>query len=333
MQCSNKVKQLSLALHNYHDTYDSFPAGGSPFYTNNVANLGMGMRHSVFFTILPFCEQQPLYDRYVSAAQSMNKSTGNPVYIWTFDDTNYPALREIVYLSPAPLRCPSETVTPPTNTYGYSNYAYCKADWAPYFYPDEPTPRSLFSCGQWFGMNFITDGTSNTAVFSEKAMGQAGNRKVIGSMAYVSGAKLKDGTTTLPITATNCSVAGCLAAQAGRDYTSAVTDPDISGSLQPGRAWLDNAPPRTAFCTILPPNSITCCSSSKNENTRVIASASSYHPGGVQVGLADGSVRFVSDTINAKTTGGVDYCVVIGVSPFGVWGALGTPNDGESTSP
>ncbi|MDR2115775.1 MAG: DUF1559 domain-containing protein [Planctomycetaceae bacterium] len=328
MSCSNKVKQLSLALHNYHDTYESFPAGGSPFYAEDNSDLWK-YRASVLFTILPFCEQQSLYDRYASAAQSMNKSSGSPVYIWTFDDTNYPALREVANLSPIPFRCPSETVTPQTNTFGYSNYVYCSADWAAR--ATEYTLRSLFSIKEWRGMNFITDGTSNTAVFSEKAMGQPDNRKVIGSMAYVAGANLSGGS--LPTSATNCSVAGCLAAQAGQYYTSTVTDSDISGSKFPGYFWLDCAPSRIAFCTILPPNSITCCSTEKNENARVIASASSYHPGGTQVGLADGSVRFISNTINAKTTGGVDYCVVSGASPFGVWGALGTPNGGESTSP
>jgi prepilin-type N-terminal cleavage/methylation domain-containing protein len=59
MQCSNKVKQLSLALHNYHDTYDSFPAGGSPFYADDNSDLWK-YRASVLFTILPFCEQQSL---------------------------------------------------------------------------------------------------------------------------------------------------------------------------------------------------------------------------------------------------------------------------------
>ncbi|MDR2704211.1 MAG: DUF1559 domain-containing protein, partial [Planctomycetaceae bacterium] len=47
-----------------------------------------------------------------------------------------------------------------------------------------------------------------------------------------------------------------------------------------------------------------------------------FHSGGVQVGLGDGSVRFISETINAKTTGSVDYCVLSGESLFGVWGGF-----------
>jgi prepilin-type N-terminal cleavage/methylation domain-containing protein len=330
MQCSNKVKQLSLALHNYHDTYDSFPAGGSPFYADDNSDLWK-YRTSILFTILPFCEQQSLYDSYVSAAKGKASSSGSPVYIWTFDDTNYPALRETVNTSPIPFRCPSETVTPVTGSTGRFNYVYCSADWADAMSADNP--RGIFPTKKWRGMNFLTDGTSNTAVFSERAMGQTGNRRVVGSMAYVAGANLSQGGT--PTSSTNCSVAACLAAQAGRDYIAAVTDSNLAGAIYPGTRWIDSSPPRIAFCTILPPNSITCVGGSAhlNENGRVIASASSYHPGGVQVGLGDGSVRFISDTINAKTTGGVDYCVTSGTSPFGVWGALGSPNGGEATSP
>jgi prepilin-type N-terminal cleavage/methylation domain-containing protein len=332
MQCSNKVKQLSLALHNYHDTYNSFPAGGSPFYAEYNSDLWK-YRVSILFTILPFCEQQSLYDHYLSAAQSKATSSGSPVYVWTFDDTNYPALRETVNTSPIPFRCPSEIVTPVTGSRGRSNYVYCSADWADAVAADNP--RGIFPIKKWRGMNFLIDGTTNTAVFSERAMGQTGNLRVIGSMAYVAGANLSQGGT--PTSSTNCSVAACLAAQAGRNYAS-ITDPtdsNLAGSDYVGTFWMDHSPPRIAFCTILPPNSITCIggSSHQNENGRVIASASSYHPGGVQVGLGDGSVRFISDTINSKTTGGVDYCVTSGVSPFGVWGSLGSPNGGEATSP
>jgi hypothetical protein len=56
----------------------------------------------------------------------------------------------------------------------------------------------------------------------------------------------------------------------------------------------------------------------------------------VNAGLGDGSVRFVSDTINSKTTSGsnanLDYCVNSGNSPFGIWGAMGSKDGGESTT-
>jgi prepilin-type processing-associated H-X9-DG protein len=60
-----------------------------------------------------------------------------------------------------------------------------------------------------------------------------------------------------------------------------------------------------------------------------VHSASSYHPGGVNVVMADGSARFVSQTINCGNLG--VRSPVAGRSPYGVWGALGT-REGRETA-
>ncbi len=62
-QCKNNLKQLGLALHNYHDVYQMFPFGGSVggdiVALDNTGNNGFGWR--VF--ILPYIDQAPLYNR------------------------------------------------------------------------------------------------------------------------------------------------------------------------------------------------------------------------------------------------------------------------------
>jgi hypothetical protein len=56
----------------------------------------------------------------------------------------------------------------------------------------------------------------------------------------------------------------------------------------------------------------------------------SNHPGGVNAGLMDGVVRFISDTINCGDQNAA--AAKWGPSPFGVWGAMGTPDGGETVS-
>ena len=87
----------------------------------------------------------------------------------------------------------------------------------------------------------------------------------------------------------------------------------------------------SGFCAVLPPNSPNC-----NPNNDILGtgfglhSASSYHTGGVTIGLFDGSVRFISETIDTK--GSTATPVLSGPSAFGTWGALGAINDGSAVA-
>ncbi|MCF0234196.1 MAG: DUF1559 domain-containing protein, partial [Thermoguttaceae bacterium] len=86
----------------------------------------------------------------------------------------------------------------------------------------------------------------------------------------------------------------------------------------------------SGFNTILPPNAPSCEQDWQIPNAWGAFSPSSYHSGGVNALRADGSVMFVSDTIDTNGSGA--NCVTSGKSPFGVWGALGTVNGGETVS-
>ena len=346
MQCTNKVKQLALALHNYHDTYQSFPAGASPFYAVTTVDSGAMVRYSVCFTLLPFYEQQAVYDAYNAAA--IGYATSGVADAVTYGTrawstpAAFPDLGKTMGLTLEPLQCPSENSDKYDNTCGYTSYAASHGDFASYrcddfigntVSPSGRNDRSIFFLNAfWRGMNSMSDGTSNTVVFSEKARGQINSRLIVGGVARVSGANLADGQTNLPVTAARCSVAGCLAAQQGKKWSTAVPDADLAITHQTARNWLRSDAVNSGFNTILPPNTGGCTTAAGSEASRAIMPPSSYHSGGVNVALGDGSVRFISDTINAKTPGSTDYCVRSGESPFGVWGALGSAHGGESVT-
>ncbi|HPZ84614.1 MAG TPA: DUF1559 domain-containing protein, partial [Thermogutta sp.] len=96
-----------------------------------------------------------------------------------------------------------------------------------------------------------------------------------------------------------------------------------------GRRWACGIPQYTRFNTVLPPNSPACNDSGWDERNAVIT-ASSNHPGGVNVAMADASVRFVSETIDAGNPALPE--VQVGLSPYGIWGALGSKDGGESVA-
>jgi hypothetical protein len=120
----------------------------------------------------------------------------------------------------------------------------------------------------------------------------------------------------------------CAETRDGNGYKSTVS---LQKDDHFGTRWADGRGP-SSFSTILPPNSPSCCGAGLDYAARMLVSASSYHTGGVNAAVGDGSVTFVSDTINAGTLTATTTPVTSGISPFGVWGAMGSINGGESTS-
>ncbi|MDR0609813.1 MAG: DUF1559 domain-containing protein [Planctomycetaceae bacterium] len=330
MQCSNNLKQLGIALHNYHDTTRRFPAGGSqPTPRATEANFW-----GALFTLLPYYEQQSLYDSIVTTIDV------NPAY----GPWNPTAALEGRINA---LLCPSEgngkeMLYIPTN-YMLSWGDYLWDHWTPSLPRNPQVPnmndgrnpnRSVFVINQWRGMAYIEDGTSNTIAMSESVIcPNASSRSVKGGIVPVV-ASPDNGNDGGPIGKCGLSV---LTDPSDRTmYKSGLTFSDTTkvteiASNQRGGRFQDGRTIYTGFTTVLPPNSTSCTHASAAEESFGIYSAQSRHTGGVNGVRFDGSVQFISETIDFG--GGAGGQVTSGKSPHGVWGALGSPNGGESVTP
>ena len=174
--------------------------------------------------------------------------------------------------------------------------------------------RGLFHQNSWKSLAACTDGTSNTAAVSECASAPIGyySPQVKGGSSTVSGFYTED---------LNCHPDVCMNNARKADNPTLVVAPWRGNFYQDGRAWNN-------FHTVLPPNAPSC-QATTGGYWGAIYPPTSYHSGGVNVGMADGSVRFVSDTINCGDLTAVStQCT--GESPYGVWGAMGTPQGGET---
>ena len=122
--------------------------------------------------------------------------------------------------------------------------------------------------------------------------------------------------------------------QAAPKYSTACLDYKLGTKILPGvgtegrrgQAWACGWCCNTGFTTILPPNSIGCEGGIYDQSRYP---PDSNHPGGVNGLMADGSVRFISDTIDGGTPAHA-YPTGNDVSPFGVWGAMGSKSGGEA---
>ena len=150
------------------------------------------------------------------------------------------------------------------------------------------------------------------------------NVVVQGNAAYGSGS----GFITNP--------SGCVAKYGNPMYNA--TDAEIGTFRKGGKQIIDGLVIFAGFHTIFAPNGVSCADSFRENYTWrplyygwvTTPSASSYHSGGVNCGMGDGSVRFISDTIDVGDMS--KGCVTSGESPYGVWGAMGSRSGGETAS-
>lgn len=171
-------------------------------------------------------------------------------------------------------------------------------------------------------MASIQDGTSNTVVFAESTIATQKDGNLKSLKAGV--AQTSADVYRMPISL----VEECRSNRNGMELNS--TFPNSRRGVRLGDAY---GTVFTGVHMVLPPNSPTC---SYNHNEYTFNAASSYHSSGVNVAMCDGSVRFISDTVDCMRSdyaslGGSTLTVGnSGRSYFGVWGALGTRNGGET---
>jgi type II secretory pathway pseudopilin PulG len=357
-QCTNKLKQIGLACHNMHDTLGHLPSTGfqkelclEPLrtigaitYTDicvapNRDRYQSRGRIGWTITIFPFMELNASYQ----PVADLCKDVGTDGYTHTWMITNGNANWTYSGTIPNPLSgitqfiCPSEPIHKPiVGIHSPTSYRACVGDEAIQYVENMGNPswvanyhqRGIFVPGLLAEITFaaVTDGTSNTMMVSEAGISEGHFTTV----AFIQGGLARTAGTN-PIT--NGYAATCTAK---RDVGRKIKDAGISDS---GAYISDCNINYTGFHSVLPPNSPSCTDEGatvSDSGWRGLIAANSYHPGGVNVVLADDSVRFVSDTVNAVSTGVTlttqPSVGLTGESPYGVWGSLGTRNGSELNS-
>jgi prepilin-type N-terminal cleavage/methylation domain-containing protein/prepilin-type processing-associated H-X9-DG protein len=296
-KCENNLKQLGLAMHNYHDTEGSFPpcydkkVSTDPTYSNVPSFL---FRWSPLAKITPYIEQDNLYHRLDLTI---------PLYI----DTNLTVSPPNVFGVAQQIKiyvCPSDPQATPTNPdFGPNDYVACfgsatglnMGSHDPNNKNVDP-PNGVFYTGSRTRIGDITDGTSNTALMSESLQGPGGSPP--------SGAP----PVSSPLRQT--LYASISPSTPMMESVCQPSDPNtLTFATDRDSKWADG----DVYCSIYdhyrtPNSSVWDCIA----GTYSWREARSGHAGGVNLLLADGSVRFIPNSID-----------------IGTWQALGSRNGGE----
>lgn len=349
MSCSNNFKQIGLAIHNYHSAYKRLPMhiGGTYHPSSNVARSGSDRNRATnrfnlgyLVGLTPFIEQQSLWES-ISNPYGLDIDGVTPVSPpWS---AMGPDPSEATYapwqVEIPTLRCPSDPgVGLPS--LGRTNYAACygdSSDWvetglwrwdATRWVSDRlqaeragASCRGVFVPRMFTSFRHVLDGLANTVACGEIAT-DLGDRDVRTAPHQFSGW----GPVGVHANPRTC--------EPDRDPNRPLFwNPAFASTGTPeqkrGYQWANGGPLYSGFNTTLPPNNEVCLGADHHSGGH--APASSRHDGGAHVLLADGSVRFITDSIEAGdstarvvTSGGSGPQSPGSKSPYGLWGALGT---------
>jgi prepilin-type N-terminal cleavage/methylation domain-containing protein/prepilin-type processing-associated H-X9-DG protein len=323
-QCTNNLKQIGLAMHNYHTSQNVFPLGVSASNNSWNANNGCSAQvtwngWSVHAMLLPYLEATPVYNAINFSFDPLVCNSQN------FQNT--------AFLTVIPgFLCPSDPFSGKKTGF-INNYCGSLGTTIGIIQSYGTDGIGVFGYQIPHGISDIIDGSSNTIAFAEALVGDTcgssslkndvypGNGVAIAGYCWTYNAESNANyylQTALP---------SCTAAW----QTIRVSGSNGSGTLgcNRGNYWGWGAEAMTLFNTIVPPNSTQygwgycrsgcngCCGGNPCylADHSEIANANSQHPGGANVLLGDGSVRFVKSSISIQT-----------------WWALGTRIGGEVVS-
>ncbi len=368
MSCSNNFKQIGLAIHNYHSAYNHLPiqgsgseggANGIPWETFNSTVHSSNRRLSYLVGLLPFIEQQALWEQISNPlyGRSDEYPTGvgisypwNPMGCTPQNDGYPPWVTEI-----PGYRCPSDPgFGLPAS--GRTNYAACLGDSSYYgsqgslYVDDDPisgetlspvsvpyTPirsrsisakaknRGFFQPQETCAFRDILDGLSNTIAAGEIAT-HLGDRD-IRTMGYdhTSNSAIRDNPSI-------CLDSGKIDPERPQFWIAGASlmedNSSYNESFARGFRWAEFHNYFTGMYTILAPNSEVCNVNWYDTGT---SPPSSRHQGGCHVLMGDGAVKFITDSIEAGNRrapmvyiDGTGDSAKGAISPYGLWGALGT---------
>ena len=297
-QCVNNLKQIGLALHNYESTNTAIPPAGQIGSNQTIGYVGQTgpQNFALKVRILQYMEQ-------VNAFNSINFDVtaiwnANPPTVIDGTDINF----TIRHTKIANYICPSDTNDPGTGDPQLPGTSYHENGGLNRYNSAWRSNGIAYYMGNDGGINqtrtfaSIQDGLSQTAAFSEFVKGKGVNLADGLHMAYA----LNNGQLTFPQGTLD---ADYQLAQACQATTSRNWD-------YKGEIWtLQDGGRGGPYMHIQTPNRKSCVP----QGVDTMIGASSYHPGGVNLLLLDGSVKFAKNGINIRT-----------------WQALGTISGGET---
>jgi prepilin-type N-terminal cleavage/methylation domain-containing protein/prepilin-type processing-associated H-X9-DG protein len=283
--CSNNLKQIGLALHNYEGSYLTLPMGSA----NAVSGVGNNIStHPMFLGFLEQGSVQNLFDFNVDANTHPNNEAARQQNLKVFACPSSPGSPKFILAAPqCPLGC------------GQTNYVQSLGNNANYASNNGPF-------GRRFGARFadILDGLSNTALFAEIHLGPTSGASTVTVPAtspdyYKTATNLPFGTWDGSATGDTISVPEC--------------DNPTSAYAYRGKQYYRGIVVATYYSHTLTPNSKRRDCIRGTGVDRGHLATRSYHPGGAQFVMGDGSVKFAPSTINEL-----------------VWRAIGSRAGGEA---
>ncbi len=302
-QCTNNLKQIGLAVANYESTFKVYPFGKGLTYTTSVPGAAGYARWSGHSQLLAFIEQGNLYNSInFSLPPETPGMAGAVPFMPPYQNPNRENMTAC-QTQVATFLCPSDV--PPLPTWpGGNNYYSNQQTWAcdlsenfPSTNAPNEVPRGIFYYNSSCRPASVTDGLSNTAYFSEKIRGTGVPNPRTDMLIFTN-------QTSQDATFLACQSLGVM------------TAPPLTS--RQGMSWVMGEMCCTLYNHVAPPNSTTCAAPNFTGNMANMAMQvppSSLHPGGVNMMMGDGSVRFARTSIDVQT-----------------WRAVGTRNGGETLS-